>query len=239
MSSNEVFIWGEPLGDTAIIPRLAGAIGSISVEWPRDHYFDANLAASTLSKRWIANLTPAISYFRDAHRALLIQWLAVPAKHRASLTRWGLKEVRLTIDHARYLKWLFPKARFIFVYRNLLHSYQSWKGNRWGSAWPGYYSRAPIVFARHWCTLLRGFITGHEEVDGILVKFEDLVSGKTDLNVLAQHLRVKHLSSSVLENKIGQPLFKKPRKKKRLNIYERCILSYLGAPLLSALDYES
>jgi hypothetical protein len=238
MSSNEVFIWGEPLGDAAIIPRLAGAVARISLEWPRDHYLHENSSGSSLSSRWIANLTPPISYLREAHRALLLQWLSAPAKLRAPKNRWGLKEVRLTIDHARYLKWLFPGARFVFVYRNLFHCYRSWKGNRWGSAWPGYYSRAPIAFARHWCTLLQGFIAGYEEVDGILVKFEDLVSGKMALDEIAQHVRVDHLSSSVLENKIGQPSFKKQKKKKRLNIYERFILSYIGAPLLSAHNYE-
>lgn len=175
MSSGEVIIWGEPLGDAAFLPRTGKALSTLTDKWPYDHFFDADSSLDALSNQWVANLTPPMHHLKSAHRALLEQWMREPAMTQYGVERWGFKEVRLTIDHARYLKWLFPKARFLFIYRNLFDAYRSWKGNWWGLGWPGYHSTSPVVFARHRRHLLDGFVDGYKEVDGLFVKFEDLM----------------------------------------------------------------
>ncbi len=238
-SSGEVVIWGEPLGRAATIPRLALTLTALDTDWPPDDFFDNQTILKDLSNKWIANLTPPISNFRDAHRQLLIHWLGVPAKENYRTERWGLKEVRLTIHHARYLKWLFPNSRFIFVYRSLFDAYRSWKGNLWnGGAWPPYSSWSPIVFAQHWKLLLEGFLEGYKEVDGVLVKFEDLISGVVDLNKIANHIQVKKLSPSVLKVKIrSYAKFTKEPKKKRLMLIERLFLRITAGSLLKTVGY--
>ena len=158
-------------------------------------------------------------------------------KEKYGKSRWGFKEVRLTIDHARYLKWLFPNAKFIFVYRNLFDAYRSWRGNIWGSTWPGYYSNSPTAFARHWKLLLSGFLNGYKEVDGILVKFEDLVSGNFPLQRIADHLGVSRVDSLVLEKKIGSPNESKRRRRRALFPYEKLILYGVARSLLKKLGY--
>ena len=237
ISSNKVAIWGEPLGDAAIIPRLAYSISVISRNWPSDNFFNYDPDLSRLSGQWIANLTPDVIFLRLSHRAFFKDWLGNPAKERFGVERWGLKEVRLTIDHAQYLKWLFPKARFIFIYRNLFDAYRSWKGNRWRSVWPGYYSNSPVAFARHWRYLLEGFIRGYQDVDGLLVKFEDLISNKIDLDDIANYIGVKKLDHSILVKKIGSPRPELMKTKMKLNFYERYILSIIGHPLLGKSGY--
>lgn len=237
VSSQEVLVWGEPLGDAAMAARLGSAISAITSSYPRDFYFDDDPDLSSLSDKWIANLTPPMAHLRQAHRKFFEEWLGNPARERYGLSRWGFKEVRLTIDHARYFKWLFPNARFIFVFRNPFDAYGSWKGNRWASIWPGYYSRSAVGFARHWRCLLEGFLEGYREVDGFMVKFEDLVSKKLDVGVIAAHLGLKSLDATVLDKKIRSSDQSKGRREKVL-FHERFILSQIGKPLLSKFGYS-
>ncbi len=238
VSSEEILIWGEPLGDAAIIPRLGSALSTISTTWPADNFFDHKSNMKSLYNQWIANLTPDMQYIRNSNRLMFEEWLGRPAREKYGVKRWGLKEVRLTIDHARYIKWLFPDARFIFIYRNLIDAYKSWKGNRWRSVWPGYYPRLPIAFARHWKYLLEGFLNGYREVDGYLVKFEDLVSKKIDIQEIANHIGVARFDSTVLEMKIATPILNKNLRKRRLSPYDRMVLSFIGGGLMRRLGYK-
>jgi hypothetical protein len=237
ISSNEIFIWGEPLGDAALIPKLGSVVSSVNSNWPPDNYFDEDPDLDSVSKKWIANLTPPISYLKSSHRLILQKWLGEPCKERYGLDRWGLKEVRLTIDHAKYLKWLFPNSRFIFIYRNPFDAYSSWKGNLWGDSWPGYFSRSVVAFMRHWRILLDGFIEGYKEVDGLLIKFEDLVSNKINLELVADHIKVNNINASVLNKKIRSPNKIKEKVKKKILPHERYFISFIGMPLLKKLGY--
>ena len=237
ISSGEVAVWGEPLGEAGIIPKLANTLSAITLKWPSDSYFNNN-KLDGLTNQWIANLTPPISYLKASHRALIQAWLKTPAKEQYGVARWGFKEVRCTIDHARYLKWLFPDARFIFIYRNLFDAYKSWKGNKWYSAWPGYFSYSPIVFARHWRLLLEGFFDSCKEVDGIIVKFEDLISGKINLDQIADHIGVKELDPLIMEQKIGSPEHSNKRRSNKLTRLDRIILSFIGGSILTKAGYN-
>ena len=237
ISSNEVFIWGEPLGDAALIPKLGSVVSRINSAWPPDHFFDNDPDLNSFTKKWIANITPSISYLKSSHRLILQNWLGEPCKERYDLNRWGLKEVRLTIHHAKYLKWLFPNSRFIFIYRNPFDAYKSWKGNLWGGTWPGYYSKSAIAFVRHWKLLIEGFLEGYKEVDGLLIKFEDLISGEINLKQIANHVKVRKINASVLNKKIRSPNPIKEEDKIRVLFHERFIISYIGKTLLKKLGY--
>ena len=236
VSSGEVFIWGEPFA--GIIPGLAHSLSIINLIWPPDNYFENHSDLQELSNQWIANLTPPICFLKKSHRSLLEKWLGESAKSKFEVSRWGFKEVRLTIDHARYLKWLFPDARFIFIYRNLFDTYKSWRGNRWYGAWPGYFSWSPIVFACHWKLLLKGYLKGYKDVDGIIIKFEDLVAGRISLKEIADHIGVSNIDSSVLNKKVGSSKLNKKQKGKQLTRFERIILSFIGGSLLKKLGYK-
>jgi len=231
-SSDEIVIWGEPLAYTAVIPRLADSLRVLSPHWPPDHNLAPNLDLASFSSNWIANITPPIHDLRMAHRAFFQEWLAVPARERYGAHRWGLKEVRLTIEHARYLKWLFPNARFVFIYRDLVDAYRSWRGNAWGSVWPDYFSWSPVVYARHWKLLLSGYLDGWREIDGLLIRYEDLVDGKVDLQALAAHIGIQGVDKSVLEKKIASPDVGRKRRKKWITPVERAMLSLVAGSVM-------
>jgi hypothetical protein len=174
---------------------------------------------------------PSLEQLRLAHRAFLETWLGVQRKGHETQC-WGLKEVRLTIDHARYLNWLFPKARFIFLYRDLYSSYLSCKGVKWISIWPNYMVSPPSAFAHHWRYLLEGFISGYSDVGGLLVKYEDVINGKTNPQKIADYLGLSSSDTNVLGTKLGTR-----SSGKRLSSYERFILNSIGGELRSRLGY--
>ena len=230
-SSGEIVIWGEPLGDAAVIPRMADSLRVLSRDWPPDRSLAPDMDLASFSGNWIANIAPPIHDFRMAHRAFLQEWLAVPARERYGVQRWGLKEVRLTIEHARYLKWLFPDARFVFIYRNLNDAYRSWRGNTWASAWPGYFSWSPVAYARHWKLLLSGYLDGWRQVDGFLIRYEDLVDDKIDLQALAAYIGIQKIDESVLQEKIASPVRGRKRRKKWVTPVERALLYMVAGSL--------
>lgn len=238
-SSGDIVMWGEPLGEAAIIPKLADSLSVFSAGWPPDSYVANDLSLRGFADNWIANVTPPIPSLRLAHRALLEQWLAEPADKIYGKARWGLKEVRLTIEHARYLKWLYPNARFVFIYRNLFDAYLSWRGNSWLSAWPGYCSYSPIAYAKHWKLLLKGFLDGYQELNGMLVRYEDLISGRVDLDALSAHVGATHIDPSVLDKRIASPDdLRWKRKKKNISLVEKLILSAVAGPTLERAGYR-
>jgi hypothetical protein len=237
-SSNELVIWGEPLGDAAVIPKMASSLSSLNSSWPPDEFFSHNLNLDSFSSTWIANVTPEISTLRSAHRAFYDQWLAQSARETYGVSKWGLKEVRLTIEHAKYLKWLYPNARFVFIYRNLFDAYRSWRGNMWGDKWPGYYTWSPIAYAKHWKLLLSGYLDGYEELGGYMVKYEDLIAGKIDLQALAGYVGVSHIDTTVLDKRIASPDKVKKRPKKWINPIARVLMNLTASRLLKELGYK-
>lgn len=238
-STGEITIWGEPLGDAAVIPRMASTLTALSSVWPPEDYFAHNMELGSFSGSWIANVTPPIECLRAAHRAFFDEWLGRSSNDIYGMRRWGCKEVRLTIEHARYLKWLYPNARFVFIYRNLFDAYLSWRGNMWASAWPAYYSWSPIAYARHWKLLLTGYLDGYREVGGYLVKYEDLIAGKVNLKELADYIGISKIDSSVLGNRIGSPDdVKRNRRRKWLSPIEKTLLSLTAGNLLDRAGYR-
>ena len=235
-SSREVAVWGEPLGDAALIGRLAHSLGYITSRWPPETFFACEEENVDFSNKWVANLTPEIRHLYSAHRAFFLQWCKVPVQERFGLDRWGLKEVRLTIDHARYLKWLFPHARFLFVYRNPCDAFRSWKNNKWRSAWPGYNTRSATAFARHWRLLLGGYLSGYDDVGGMLVKFEDLVSGQVDLQKIICHIGVGGFDKTVLQMKINTPTV--TVKRPDITWLDRTIILNLCGGLMREVGYH-
>ncbi len=239
VSSGEIVMWGEPLGETGMIARLAHSLTIVGEHWPTDNFFAREDDVSNLSNEWIANFSPDMAYLRTSHRALFHEWLATSARDRFGDVQWGLKEVRLTIHHARYLKWLYPHARFVFIYRSPYDAYRSWKGHRWVSEWPGYYSRSPIAFARHWRHLLSGYLDGCAHVNGVMVKYEDLIAGRIDFSALAKHIGIRVIDPSPLERRIGSPVENETvPAKPRLNPYDRAIITSIGGRLLVDLGYR-
>ncbi len=234
MSDQQSMLWGEPFDHALPIGRLAQTIAPVHDRWPRDKYFVPPDEDKPLELQWIANLTPPFDDLRLAHRAFLKTWLREPTR-TLGRTRWGFKEVRLTADHGRYLQWLFPRARFVFIYRDVLAAWRSCQNVRWLSVWPEHKVARVSAFAHHWVHLLSGFLDAKDELDAFLVRYEDLVAGNVDLGRLAEHLNTTTLDAGVLDVRVGE----RGKKARRISILDEAIIRRITGSLRSRLNYDA
>lgn len=236
MSAPNVFIWGEPYDECGIIQALADTTKAFRSDWPLKEYYYDGTPPGRLSGNWIANLFPSPQELRRAHRAFFDTMFAEPAK-RAGATRWGIKEVRLSIEHGVYLRWLYPKAKFLFLYRNPLHAYQSYcrYGRNWYNTWPDKPVFTPTSFGEHWRELVTGFLKDREKIDALVIRYEDLIEGRLPLQDIERHIGVE-IDHSVLGTKVGSS--ERHGKRARVSRLEKWLLKRAVSPTAKTLGYD-
>ena len=235
MSDKDVLIWGEPYDECGMIQALADTTKAFRAGWPPPDYFYDGTPPNELSGNWIANLFPSLEDLRAGHRALFDTMFAHPAKG-AGASRWGIKEVRLGIEHAYYLRWLYPNAQFIFLYRNPLDAYRSYcqYGRNWYDTFPDVPVFTPLAFGKHWRGLMEGFISNSKKLDALLIRYEDLIEGHTNLDEIERHLGIR-IEHSVIDNKVGSS--EQNREKIQLSWLEKWLLKRAVSPVAEELGY--
>lgn len=240
MSDARVLLWGEPFDECGPVQALAATVRAFRPGWPPPDYYlshHGGVRPAELADDWIANLFPAPDALRQGHRAFFEATFAAPARQAGAL-RWGIKEVRLTVEHAHYLKWLFPGAKFVFLYRNPLDAYVSYcrYGRNWYDVWPDKPVFTPTAFGRHWVTLTEGFLRRGQALDAVIVRYEDLVKGDDALlGRIERHLDLT-LDRSVLGNKVGSS--ERGGEKARVSRLEKHLLRRAVASLAEELGYQ-
>ncbi len=235
MSDKNVLIWGEPYDECGLIQTLAETTRAFRAGWPpADYYYDGT-PPHELSGNWIANLFPALEDLRKGHRALFDTTFAQPAK-AAGATRWGIKEVRLGSDHSRYLRWLYPNARFLFLYRNPLEAYRSYcrYGRSWYDTFPDKPMFTPTAFGRHWRKLMDGFTRDAGNLGALMVRYEELIAGQAHLDEIEQYLGIR-IDRGVLGAKVGSS--ERGGEKVQVNGLEKWLLRREVSPLAERLGY--
>ena len=174
-NNSKIVIWGEPYNLCNIFDGLANQFRAFTPTWPKEIHFLSKIDRSCLSNQWVANLYPDVDDLLIAHREFLNTLFAQPAR-RFGGENWGIKVVRLNIDHATYLKRLYPKGKFIFLCRDPFASYASFRKiyDGWFAQWPDRVVATPYSYGRHWATLTQGFLRGHKSLDGLFIRYEDL-----------------------------------------------------------------
>jgi hypothetical protein len=236
MSDPGVLIWGEPYDECGLIQALASSAKAFRPGWPPKEYFYDGTPPHQLTGEWIANLFPALEDWRRGQRALLDTMFGAPAR-RAGALRWGIKEVRLSSEHALFLRWLYPKARFLFLYRHPLEAYRSYSsfGRSWYDTFPDRPMFTPGCFGAHWRNLVQGYLDDAGMLDALLVKYEDLASGVMSPDAIGVHLGIR-VDRNVLSRKIGGA--DRPREKGHVNALERWLLKREVSALSRRLGYE-
>lgn len=235
MSDTRVFVWGEPYDHCGVVQSLAETLKAFTPDWPDSNYYYNGTPIEQLSGRWIADMYPSLSDLRHGHRALFNAMFAEPAK-AAGASRWGIKEVRWGVEHAAYLRWLYPRARFLFIYRNPKDAYQSYcrYGRSWYKAWPEKPVFTPSAFGRHWRELVEGFLSNSNKVDGLVIRYEDLVEGVMPLQELEQYLDIK-IDPSVLDKRVGSS--EREGEKPWVSRFEKWLLRRAVSPIAQEQGY--
>lgn len=235
MSDPGVLIWGEPYDECGLVQALAGCAKAFRRGWPPDDYFYDGRPTDELTGEWIANLFPALEDWRRGQRALFDTMFAEPAR-RAGARRWGIKEVRLTSEHAFYLRWLYPNAKFLLLYRHPLEAYRSYCsfGRNWYDVFPDRPMFTPGGFGAHWRQLMQGYVDDAEALGAMLVKYEDLAAGKVPLERIDDYLGIA-TDHAVMARKVRGT--QGAGEKSQVNALERWLLRRAVGPTAERLGY--
>ena len=232
-------MWGEPFPHCNMHDGLVNQFRAFTGKWPPSPYFLSAMKLQDASDTWVANLYPDVDDLLKAHRTFHRTLFAEPAL-RAGWKRWGLKEVRFTIDHATYFRVLYPKCKIILLYRNPYNAYLSF--SRWDAtvfrAWPDRFVSTPYTFGRNWAELTRGYLEGYERIDALLIKYEDLDSPEA-AGRLQSYLGWPVPRSSEMR-RIREPDYSKAaRKPKRKSLWatERAMLNLATRSVLRDAGY--
>lgn len=203
LSSNEALIWGEPYPYSDYIRTMAASLTCFTPTTPPDQFFLAEPPGfkGVDPNTWTACMYPHPRHLVNAHRAFFWTLYRDPAIARG-YSRWGLKEVVLSTQEAAYLRWLFPNAKLIFLYRNPYDAYRSYRCfGDWYFRWPDSPVFTASSFGRIWRMLVDDFVAESHRLDGMLMRYEDLVSDPSTLIALSQHLSTS-VSSDVTARKV-------------------------------------
>lgn len=124
--NSDLVIWGEPFAHSQIWRGMTNQFRSFTEDWPPKEWFLSARKAGRLSDEWVANLYPDVARLLDAHRQFFNVLFGEQAR-AGGRSQWGMKEVRLTIEDAIYLRAIFPKCKLLFLYRNPRDAYLSYR----------------------------------------------------------------------------------------------------------------
>jgi hypothetical protein len=235
MSDKRVLLWGEPYARSDLVRVLSESLRIFTAEYPRTDWFidqGFQTGSAELSDQWIANLYPPPPDLAAAHRAFFQRLYAEPVLARG-YSRWGFKEVRLGIEQAVYLKWLYPGAKFLFLYRDPYKAYRSYRIWRdWYYRWPQEPIFTPRQFGELWRSLVSGYLEGSQEIGGMLVKYEDLVDRRLDLAAMSGFLGLALAEQALVQQVSGRGVTPDPVPGSELRKLRRAV-----DPLAERLGY--
>ncbi len=225
-SDQTTLIWGEPYDLCGIIQTLARLPRPVTQDWPPDEYFITEHGAGDLATNWIANLYPSLSDFRSALQAMLQRMFAQTVSEFGA-SRWGLKEVRFGLEEAVFLKWLFPNAKFLMIHRDVEDAFRSYQhfssAMNWYASWPDRPVFTPYAFARHRQHLLNQFPEIRKQTGGLIISYEDLTRGTTDVSAIARYCGLE-IDSEILKNRIQGRVKTKPLEGQRISWVNKALL---------------
>ncbi|MCW8887152.1 MAG: sulfotransferase [Motiliproteus sp.] len=137
--------------------------------------------------------------------------------------------------HAFFLKWIYPNAKILMLVRDPVNAYRSYaKFKRWYHIRP----QAPVFtvhkFARHWKKTAASFLQHAEDLDAMIVRYEDLVKDPQILAQLQEYLG-RDINPEVLQRKITN--MESTPGGYRVVSGEIWLLNKIVAPVASELGY--
>jgi hypothetical protein len=236
-SNQQTLIWGEPFANCNLIQNQTDSLKSFTKNYPQDKWLLSNRSnyEKELHQQVTDNLYPDVSDLIEGYRNLIKTVFKKPAIDRG-YQRWGLKEVRLTSKHGIYLKWLFPRAKFLLLYRNPYEAYKSIHHHleKWNlfSQWPTEQILNVADFAHHWSILVQGYLEDAQKLEAILIPYEKLSQNNQLIADLSHYLNLE-LNQNVIKQKIGSSYHKNQVPKSEIKKLQKIV-----SPLAENLGYH-
>ena len=231
VADGQIMIWGEPFAHSGIIQKMADQFRAFTNQWPNSNHLKEELSEID-SDSWIANISPSVNQLRDSHRLFFDHLFGEPAR-RNNKKLWGIKEVRWNSQHASYLKWLFPEARFLWLVRNPFDAWSSYKQRGpWFFEWPDKPISSVSDFAAIWDKLTRDFYSNYNKIGGILLKYEDLES---NTGQMSEYLNRPVKPPKNLTIQKGHAI---THGTAELSVYERSVIRIKTRKTRKLFDYE-
>lgn len=192
----DALVWGEPWHRADLVHRLAESVQAIGGTWPAHPVFYDEVISDDVpaAQSWLANLFPEAVDLVEGHRALFRTTFAEPARRRGYAT-WGIKDVRMGIEATAYFRWLFPDARIVFIHRDPMACWISYRSARLQSYHR--FPRSPVYsayqYGKTWAGITAGMLEHGDRYGVLRVRYEDLVADP------APHL-------AAIEDVVGVPL---------------------------------
>jgi len=232
----DVLLWGEPLGDLGLMSSITTILAQ-SPTFRKLHKctISGTPSSSSLAVSWIANLCPPGQDFRSALRMIVDRWLCVPSLERG-FARWGFKEVRLGAPAATVLHWLYPRAKFLLLTRHPYDCYRSLADSGWDQVYhqrPHARVDSAAEFASHWNRLVVSWSDLGPGFPCVRIRYEDLVSGRTDFRALEDWLGIKLNEQLALSAVVGRTSTRSD-----LTWHEKWIISRIASQGMQSFGYS-
>ncbi len=177
---------------------------------------------------WIPCINPAQSKVEHGFRSFFEDLYGAEAR-RLGYSRWGVKKVRSELDTARFMRTLFPEAKFVFLVRDPIACLTSIKQYNWMDH-PGDPSSLDF-YIQQWRRTAHSFIDADF---GITLRYEDVISLATTRRELFEYLGIAGVDDGFFNhsrikghgNKPVALSFLERRKVKQLTKAERSAFRY-------------
>lgn len=234
-TDHDILIWGEPYADCNLFTSLSRSATALTQKhWPTPGHFAVGWEQvfEAPEEHFIANLYPAIGYLRKGHRSLLDTSFAAPAREKGR-DRFGIKFVRLSLEEANYLQWIYPDAKFIFLVRNPWDCWRSYKGYQWNYRWPKQMITKVSQFALLWKKQTSELLQFSGE-NKMWLRYEDFLQPDFDWDQLREFCELPNISKKALEHRItGVNVKPQP-----INDQDILTVNRICAPLGNQLGYS-
>jgi len=196
----DIVLWGEPYSYCNLITSLTHSTKPfITQDWPPQTFPKAELF-NHLDAFFIANLYPEMQHLYNGHRAMLDNLFKHSAEEKGK-SRFGAKFVRLSLDEAQYLEWLYPDAKFIILIRNPWDCWKSYKGYNWIYRWPKGIVQTVDQFAKLWLKQTSELIQ-FQSPNAITLRYEDFLSANFNWDAFKNFCQLPNMTKAALSKQI-------------------------------------
>ena len=198
-SNPDILIWGEQHGYLNGFLREYRAL----LEWESEYSHHRKTFLQNGYDNFVPNMLPEDI---DLRKAAIVHITALFGESASILGRsiWGFKEVRYDAQMALFLFRCFPKARFIFLTRNIIDCFISLK--HWENS-PGSWNRTwTEIFIEDWKRINASFLNVSNRIPQLMrVRYEDMVKNpKEFIEKLSSFLSISpdSLDANVFNRKL-------------------------------------